>query len=105
MRKAGDARDGPGPQRGAVHDGGVKLDLAEQVGQAADADVVVGLVGLDDPDRGLYRVHGAAARSQQFDSGGEADLAALTRDHDRCDGYSSPSRWRGTRAVTESNAK
>ncbi len=86
VREAGHGGDGARPPRRAVHDRGVKLHYPEQVGQPADAHIVVRFVGLDDPDGGLRRVHRAGPGPQQPHSCLEPDLAALTG-HDDWSGH------------------
>ncbi len=56
-----DGGDGPGPHRRAVHDGGVHLGHAEEVGDPSQADACVVRVSLHRPYRGLDGVHGGAS--------------------------------------------
>jgi len=89
MREAGHRGDRTRPPGRAVHDRRVQLDLAHQVRQPADPDVVVGLVGLHDPDGRLDRVHRpararTAPAAQHRHPGRQAHLsAALAGDQDR----------------------
>jgi hypothetical protein len=58
--------DSAGPQRSAIHDAGIQLDLAEKVGETAEAHCVVVGVTFDEAGSRFDNVKGRAAMAQQL---------------------------------------
>ena len=59
-----EGRNGAGGERGAIHDAGIQLDLAKEVGEPTVADRVVVRVGFDPPDSGDHGIDGGAAGAE-----------------------------------------
>src|SRR5690242_17988474 len=82
MQIASDRAHRAGAERGAVHDRGVELDLAEDVGPTALADRPDALVDLDQLDAGLDRVERGLAFGQEPRGDRHARRALVVGDND-----------------------